>query len=149
MDETDRKILRLLQLDASTPLEEIARKVKLSKTPCWNRIKKMEAQGIIQGRIALVAADKVGLGITVFVALRTDRHEPDWMQRFAAASREMPEIMEVYRLAGTIDYLLKVVVKDMAAYDDFYRRLTEKVPLFDVNSMIAMERIKASTCLPI
>ena len=149
MDETDRKILRLLQLDASTPLDEIARKVKLSKTPCWNRIKKMEAQGIIQGRIALVAADKVGLGVTVFVALRTDRHEPDWMQRFAAASREMPEIMEVYRLAGTIDYLLKVVVKDMAAYDDFYRRLTAKVPLFDVNSMIAMERIKAATCLPI
>ncbi len=149
MDETDRKILRLLQRDASTPLEEIAKKVKLSKTPCWNRIKKMEAQGIIQGRIALVAADKVGLGVTVFVALRTDRHEPDWMQRFAAASREMPEIMEVYRLAGTIDYLLKVVVKDMAAYDDFYRRLTEKVPLFDVNSMIAMERIKAATCLPI
>lgn len=149
MDETDRKILRLLQRDASTPLEEIARKVKLSKTPCWNRIKKMEAQGIIQGRIALVAADKVGLGVTVFVALRTDRHEPDWMQRFAAASREMPEIMEVYRLAGTIDYLLKVVVKDMAAYDDFYRRLTEKVPLFDVNSMIAMERIKSATCLPI
>lgn len=149
MDETDRKILRLLQRDASTPLEEIAKKVKLSKTPCWNRIKKMEAQGIIQGRIALVAADKVGLGVTVFVALRTDRHEPDWMQRFAAASREMPEIMEVYRLAGTIDYLLKVVVKDMAAYDDFYRRLTEKVPLFDVNSMIAMERIKSATCLPI
>ncbi len=149
MDETDRKILRLLQRDASTPLEEIARKVKLSKTPCWNRIKKMEAQGIIQGRIALVAADKVGLGVTVFVALRTDRHEPDWMQRFAAASREMPEIMEVYRLAGTIDYLLKVVVKDMAAYDDFYRRLTAKVPLFDVNSMIAMERIKSATCLPI
>ena len=149
MDETDRKILRLLQRDASTPLAEIARQVKLSKTPCWNRIKKMEAQGIIQGRIALVAADKVGLGVTVFVALRTDRHEPDWMQRFAAASREMPEIMEVYRLAGTIDYLLKVVVKDMAAYDDFYRRLTEKVPLFDVNSMIAMERIKSATCLPI
>lgn len=149
MDETDRKILRLLQRDASTPLAEIARQVKLSKTPCWNRIKKMEAQGIIQGRIVLVAAEKVGLGVTVFVALRTDRHEPDWMQRFAAASREMPEIMEVYRLAGTIDYLLKVVVKDMAAYDDFYRRLTEKVPLFDVNSMIAMERIKSATCLPI
>ncbi len=149
MDELDRKILRLLQHDASMGLEEIAKTVNLSKTPCWNRIRRMEETGVIERRAAIVAPEKVGLGLTVFVALRTNRHDEEWLERLATATRDMPEILEVYRLAGEIDYLLKVVIEDTAAYDAFYRRLIEKVPLYDVSSMISMERIKSTNCLPI
>lgn len=152
MDEIDRKILRLLQSDGSMPLHEIAKKVHLSKSPCWSRIRKMEIQGIITGRGAQIAPAKVGLRTMVFVALRADRgnqHNEEWVKAFTNAINELPEIMEVYRLAGQIDYLVKVIVEDMEAYDKFYRRLVKKIALFDVHSMVVMAPMKVTTKLPI
>lgn len=149
MDPIDRKILALLQDDASTAIAEIAQKVGLSQTPCWKRVQKMEAAGVIKGRVALLSGKKLNLGLNVFVQLRTNQHDEAWLQRFSAAVMEMPEVVEVYRMAGDIDYLLRVVVRDTDAYDRFYKRLIKKVPLHDVSSSFAMEEIKYTTALPI
>ncbi len=149
MDPIDRKILALLQADASLAIADIAEKVGLSQTPCWKRIQKMEAAGIIKGKVALLNGKKLNLGLTVFVQLRTNQHDEVWLNKFSAAVRDMPEVVEVYRMAGDIDYLLRVVVGDTDAYDRFYKTLIKKVPLHDVSSSFAMEEIKYTTALPI
>ena len=149
MDTTDRKILGLLQQDASLSVAEIGSRVGLSSTPCWKRIQRLEADGVIQKRVALVDQDKLGLGVTVFVSIETGDHSHGWLTRFAEVVQAMPEVMEFYRMAGDIDYMLRVVVADIASYDAFYKRLIASVPLKNVTSRFAMERIKATTVLPI
>jgi Lrp/AsnC family transcriptional regulator len=149
MDKIDRKILALLQQDASLSVAEIGQKVGLSSTPCWKRIQRLETDGIIQKHVALVDQDKVGLGITVFVSVETGDHSVEWLEQFARAVSAMPEVMEFYRMAGDIDYLLRVVVPDMQSYDAFYKRLIAVVPLRNVTSRFAMEKIKSTTALPI
>ena len=149
MDLIDRNILDLLQADASLSIAEIAKKVCLSQTPCWKRIQKLENLGIIKGRVALLDSKKLNLGLTVFVQLKTDKHDERWLSKFAEAVRGMPEVVEVYRMAGEIDYLLRVVVSDTDSYDNFYKALIKKVPLNDVSSSFAMEEIKYTTALPI
>ncbi len=149
MDAIDRKILLTLQEDASLSVAEIGQRVGLSSTPCWKRIQRLEADGVIQRRVAIVDQDKIGLGITVFVSVETDDHSQDWLSRFATLVSEMPEVMEFYRMAGDVDYMLRVVAADMQAYDAFYKRLISAVPLKNVTSRFAMEKIKSTTMLPI
>ena len=145
MDAIDRKILRELQRDASLSVAELADRVGLSQTPCWKRVQRLEASGVIIRRVALVSPEKVGLGLTVFVSIETGDHSSEWLERFAQSVSAMPEVMEFYRMAGDVDYLLRVAVRDMAAYDQFYRRLIATMPLKNVTSRFAMERIKATT----
>ncbi|MGE0062513.1 MAG: Lrp/AsnC family transcriptional regulator [Xanthobacteraceae bacterium] len=149
MDAIDRKILAVVQSDASLSVAEIGQRVGLSSTPCWKRLQRLEADGVIQRRVALIDPDKVGLGITVFVSVETGDHSNDWLKRFAETVSAMPEVMEFYRMAGDVDYMLRVVVQDMARYDAFYKRLIAAVPLKNVTSRFAMERIKSTTELPI
>ncbi|HEY7663862.1 MAG TPA: Lrp/AsnC family transcriptional regulator [Xanthobacteraceae bacterium] len=149
MDAIDRKILGLLQQDASHSVAEIGQRVGLSSTPCWKRIQKLETEGIIQKRVALVDQDKLGLGVTVFVSIETADHSQQWLDHFASEVSAMPEVMEFYRMAGDVDYMLRVVVPDIQGYDAFYKRLIAKVPLKNVTSRFAMEKIKATTALPI
>ncbi|MDT3685502.1 MAG: Lrp/AsnC family transcriptional regulator [Pseudorhodoplanes sp.] len=149
MDAIDRKILLTLQEDASLSVAEIGQRVGLSSTPCWKRIQRLESDGVIQRRVAIVDQDKVGLGITVFVSVETDDHSQEWLSRFATLVSEMPEVMEFYRMAGDVDYMLRVVAADMQAYDTFYKRLIAAVPLKNVTSRFAMEKIKSTTMLPI
>jgi Lrp/AsnC family transcriptional regulator len=149
LDGTDRKILALLQEDASLSVAEIGSRVGLSSTPCWKRIQRLEADGVIQRRVALVDQDRIGLGITVFVSVETGDHSQDWLARFAETVGAMPEVMEFYRMAGDVDYMLRVVVPDIAGYDTFYKKLIASVPLKNVTSRFAMEKIKATTALPI
>ena len=149
MDATDRKILALLQDDASLSVAEIGSRVGLSSTPCWKRIQRLEADGVIQRRVALVDQDKIGLGITVFVSVETGDHSQDWLARFAETVGAMPEVMEFYRMAGDVDYMMRVVVPDIQGYDTFYKKLIASVALKNVTSRFAMEKIKATTALPI
>ena len=145
MDALDTKILMLLQEDASISIAELAQKVNLSQTPCWKRVQRLEASGVIQKRVALVDPEKVGLGLTVFVSIETADHSGQWLQRFAEFVSAMPEVMEFYRMAGDVDYMLRVAVPDMAAYDGFYKRLIETIPLKNVTSRFAMQRVKSTT----
>jgi Lrp/AsnC family transcriptional regulator len=145
MDNTDRKILAILQEDASISIAEVAARVNLSQTPCWRRIQRLEEAGVIQRRVVLVDPEAVGLGLTVFVEIETGDHSREWLDRFAAAMVEMPEVMEVHRMAGDVDYLLRIAVANMAAYDGFYRRLISLLPLKNVTSRFAMERVKFTT----
>lgn len=145
MDRIDRKLLALLQENASYSLAELSDKVGLSQTPCWKRIQKLEANGVITRRVALLSPEKIGLGLTVFVSIETADHSAAWLQRFAEAVTAMPEVMELYRMAGDVDYMLRVVVEDMAAYDAFYKRLIAAFPLKNVSSRFAMERVKSTT----
>jgi Lrp/AsnC family transcriptional regulator len=149
MDEIDRKLLEILQHDASLSVAEMADRVGLSPTPCWKRIQKLEAAGVITGRVALVDPARVGMGLTVFVAIEAGDHSPDWLCEFAATVSAMPSVMEVYRMAGEVDYMLRVAVADMAAFDQFYRQLIAAVPLKNVTSRFAMERIKSTTAYPL
>jgi Lrp/AsnC family transcriptional regulator len=149
MDAIDRKILALLQQDASRSVAEIGNLVGLSSTPCWKRIQRLETEGVIQKRVALVDQDKLGLGVTVFVSIETGDHSQQWLDRFASEVRAMPEVMEFYRMAGDVDYMLRVVVPDIQGYDAFYKRLIATVPLKNVTSRFAREKIKATTALPI
>ena len=149
MDAIDRKILALLQGDASLSVAEIGNRVGLSSTPCWKRIQRLEADGIIQRRVALVDQDKIGLGITVFVSIETGDHSQDWLSKFADMVGAMPEVMEFYRMAGDVDYMLRVAVGSMGEFDDFYRRLIAQVPLKNVTSRFAMERVKSTTAYPL
>jgi Lrp/AsnC family transcriptional regulator len=149
MDATDRKILGLLQADASLSVAEIGNRVGLSSTPCWKRIQRLEADGVIQKRVALVDQDKIGLGVTVFVSVETGDHSQEWLARFGDTVGAMPEVMEFYRMAGDVDYMLRVVVRDIQGYDAFYKRLIACVSLKNVTSRFAMEKIKATTALPI
>jgi Lrp/AsnC family transcriptional regulator len=149
MDATDRKILSLLQEDASLSVAEIGHRVGLSSTPCWKRMQRLEAEGIILRRVALVDQDKVGLGVTVFVSIETADHSDTWLTRFAELVQAMPEVMEFYRMAGDVDYMLRVVVTDIHGYDRFYKKLIATVPLKNVTSRFAMEKIKSTTALPV
>ena len=149
LDAIDRKILTVLQEDASLSVAEIGDRVGLSSTPCWKRIQRLEADGVITKRVALIAAEKIGLGITVFVSIETGDHSQDWLDRFAETVGAMPEVMEFYRMAGDVDYMLRVVVPDIQGYDTFYKKLIASVPLKNVTSRFAMEKIKATTALPI
>lgn len=149
MDRIDRKILALLQADADIALAELSDKVGLSQTPCWKRIQKLQQSGVIQKRVALVSPEKVGLGLTVFVQIETSDHSGPWLDSFAEAVTAMPEVMELYRMAGDVDYMMRVVVADMASYDAFYKRLIQRFPLKNVTSRFAMERVKFTTALAI
>lgn len=149
MDAIDRRILDLLQRDATLPIAALAERVGLSPTPCWKRVQKLEARGVITRRVALLDPARVGLGLTVFVSIETGDHSQTWLARFAEVVSAMPEVMEVYRMAGDVDYMLRVAVPDIAAYDAFYRRLIGGTALKNVTSRFAMERIKATTVLPL
>lgn len=147
MDAIDRKLLTLLQNDASLSLAELSERVGLSQTPCWKRINKLEGIGVIERRVAIVNPDKIGMGLTVFVSVETGDHSGPWLEKFAEIVSLMPEVLGLYRMAGDVDYLLHVVVQDMAAYDLFYKRLINTVSLKNVTSRFAMERIKSTTAL--
>ena len=149
LDAIDRKILAVLQDDASLSVAEIGDRVGLSSTPCWKRIQRMEADGIIIKRVALVDQNKIGLGISVFVPVASSDHSDAWLRKFADAVSAMPEVMEFYRMAGDVDYMLRVVVADMQSYDVFYKKLIATVPLKNVTSRFAMEKIKSVTALPV
>ena len=149
MDATDRAILACLQADATMPVAEIARRVGLSSTPCWRRIQKLEEAKVIRARVALLDRRQLNVGVTVFVSVRTNQHSVAWLERFAAAVADLPEVVEFYRMSGEIDYLLRVVVPDIAAYDRFYQKLIAKIELSDVSSSFAMEQIKYTTALPL
>lgn len=149
LDTMDIKILRILQQDCTKPVAEIGKEVGLSTTPCWRRIQKMEEAGVIQRRVALLDPPKVQAGVTVFVSISTNQHSIDWLERFHAAIVEFPEVVEFYRMSGQVDYLLRVVVPDIAAYDAFYKRLIGRIELTNVSSAFAMEQIKFTTALPL
>ena len=149
MDAIDKKILDILQIDTTLAVAEIAQKVGLSTTPCWRRIQKLEAAGVIRSRVALLDAEKLNAGVTVFVSIKTDKHDTAWYQGFSRAVNEFPEVVEFYRMSGDIDYLLRVVVPDIGAYDQFYQRLIAQVELYDVSSSFSMEQIKYTTALPL
>jgi Lrp/AsnC family transcriptional regulator len=150
LDRIDRQILGLIQADASLPIQQVADKVGLSVNPCWRRIRQMESAGIIQGRVALVDPEKVGLGLTVFVRVKTREHSADWARTLNEVIAAMPEILECHRIGGDVDYLLKVVVQNMADYDRTYKELIERLPsLADVSALFSMERLKSVTGLPI
>lgn len=149
MDRLDRKILRLLQEDATLAVADIAKKVGLSTTPCWRRIQKLEEEGIIRRRVAILDAKKVNAGVTVFVSIRTASHSVEWLKRFSEVVTEFPEVVEFYRMSGEVDYLLRIAVPDIAAYDAFYRRMIAKIEIHDVSSAFAMEQIKYTTALPL
>lgn len=149
MDTIDLKILALLQRDATLSIAAIGERVGLSQTPCWKRIQKLEAEGVIDRRVAVLDPVKLGLGLTVFVSIETADHSRDWLDRFASEIAAMPEVLEFYRMAGDVDYMLRVAVTDMAAYDDFYKRLIAILPLKSVTSRFAMDKVKSTTALPL
>jgi Lrp/AsnC family transcriptional regulator len=149
MDRLDRKILRLLQEDATLAVADIAKKVGLSTTPCWRRIQKLEEEGVIKRRVAILDPERINVRVTVFVAIRTNSHSHEWLRRFSEVIQEFPEVVEFYRMSGDVDYLLRVVVPDIAAYDAFYKRLIAKIEIRDVSSSFAMEQIKYTTEMPL
>jgi Lrp/AsnC family transcriptional regulator len=149
IDAIDRKILEIVQEDAGLALTELAKRVGLSSTPCWRRLQRLEAEGVIRQRVTLLDPAKLNLGVTIFVAVRTDQHNIDWVSRFEAAVREIPEVVEFFRMSGDTDYLLKVVVPDITSYDGVYKRLISKVDIADVSSSFALERLKDTTVLPL
>jgi Lrp/AsnC family transcriptional regulator len=150
LDKIDRAILALLQEDASLPIQKIADRVGLSVNPCWRRIRQMEAAGVIQGRVALVDPEKVGLGLTVYVRVKTREHSATWARTLNEVIAAMPEILECHRIGGDVDYLLKVIVPDIAGYDRTYKELIDRLPsLADVSALFSMERLKSTTGLPI
>ncbi len=149
MDRTDKKILSILQADATIPVADIARKVGLSTTPCWRRIQKMEEDKVIERRVAVLNPSKVNVGVTVFVSIKTDKHNGEWLKRFSEIIVKMPEVVGFYRMSGQVDYLLKVVVPDIAAYDAVYKKLVSEIEIEDVSSAFAMERIKDTMELPL
>src|SRR5215467_12165480 len=149
MDAIDRKILAVVQQDASLSVAEIGQRVGLSSTPCWNRLQRLEADGVITRRVALIDPEKIGLGITVYVSIETGDHSQDWLKKFAEVVGAMPEVMEFYRMAGDVDYMLRVVVADIAGYDRLYKKLIAAIPLKNVTSRFAMEKVKSTTALPL
>lgn len=149
LDRIDRRILHELMRDATLPVSQLAERVGLSQTPCWKRVQKLEAAGVITGRVAIVDPAAIGLGLTVFVEIEAADHTPEWRAAFAAVVEEYPEIVEVHRMAGQVDYLLKVVVTGMASYDALYLDLTERLVCRNVTSKFSMERMKVTTALPI
>ena len=149
LDETDQKILRLIQLDATLPLEEIARQIGSTKSPVWNRIKKLKAAGVIDREVAILNAEKIGLTETFFISIRTDQHTSDWLARFTEIVNEMPEILECHRLTGDVDYIMKVRVASTRDFDLFYKRFIGRINLFNVTSSLSMEVIKETTAIKV
>ena len=149
LDLIDRRILAILQEDATVSVADVAERIGLSATPCWKRIKRLEQAGIIERRVAILNRDLLGLGVTVIVAIRTARHSEEWLETFAAGVARIPEVVEFYRMSGEIDYLLKIVARDIADYDRIYRKLTKVADLHDVSSSFAMQEIKSTTALPL
>jgi Lrp/AsnC family transcriptional regulator len=149
LDEMDVKILRIMQQDCTRSVADIGKEVGLSTTPCWRRIQKLEEGGVIERRVAVLDPVRVNAGVTVFVSIKTDQHSLDWLERFHRAVVEFPEVVEFYRMSGEVDYLLHVVVPDIAAYDAFYKKLISRIEISKVSSAFAMERIKYTTALPL
>jgi Lrp/AsnC family transcriptional regulator, cysteine-sensing transcriptional activator len=149
MDVFDKKILDILQRDCTLPVSQVAEQVGLSTTPCWRRIQAMEKAGVIKSRVAIVDPEKINVGLAVFVMVKTNQHNPDWLEKFSRSITEFPEIIEFYRLSGDIDYLLKIVVPDMKAFDKFYKRLITSADFSDISSSFAMEELKNTTRLPV
>ena len=148
MDAIDRNILNCLQKDTTQSIDKIAEQVGLSRTPCWRRIQQLEAARIITGRVALLDPEKLNVGVTVFVSVRTNQHNLAWLEKFAEAVEAIPEVLEFYRMSGEVDYMLRIVVPDIAAYDTVYKKLIASADISDVTSSFAMERIKFTTALP-
>ncbi|MEM9725210.1 MAG: Lrp/AsnC family transcriptional regulator [Pseudomonadota bacterium] len=149
MDALDKRILAALQRDSTTPLEELARQVNSSKTPVWNRIRKMRESGVIKANVSLIDPESVGLGVCFFMLVRTNAHEQNWLKSFQDAVARHPEILEAHRLAGDVDYILKVRVASPSGFDAFYRRLISEVAIYNVTSLLSMEEMKNETALPI
>jgi Lrp/AsnC family transcriptional regulator len=149
LDAIDRRLLEMLQLNCDTPIAELAAAVQLSTTPCWRRVQRMKEAGVITGHVALVDPKSVNVGVTVFVNIKTSQHTQAWFDRFHATVESIPEVVEFYRMSGDIDYLLRIVVPDIAAYDGVYKRLIAGTQLFDVSSSFAMEQLKFTTALPL
>ncbi len=149
MDSINRKILEILQEDATLPLAQIAERVGLSTTPCWRRIQNLEKAWVVGRRVALLDRKKVNVGVTVFVRLKTSQHDESWLAGFGAAVAQIEEVVEFYRMSGDIDYLLKIVVPDIPAYDAVYKRLIEAAELAEVSSSFVMEEIKSTTAVPL
>lgn len=149
MDRIDRGILDLLQRDATLGVAEIAERVGLSKAPCWRRIRRLQEAGIIRGTVTLLDPKKLNVGTTVFVTVKTSNHSEAWYKRFMHTLDQIPEVVEIYRMSGDVDYLLRIVVPDIAAYDAVYKRLIARIALSDVSSAFAMEQIKYTTALPL
>ena len=149
LDRIDKRILALLQEDASLSIQEVARKINLSPTPCWRRIQLLRSRGVIRQQVTLLDPAAVNVPITVFVTIKTNQHNAAWLARFAQGVVELAEVVEFYRMSGDVDYLLRVVVPDIAGYDVFYKKLIKTAELFDVSSSFAMEQIKYTTALPL
>ena len=149
IDDIDRRILTELQRAADLPLDQLGERVGLSRNACWRRVKAMEAAGIIRRRVALLDAEKLGFGLTVFMQIKAATHDADWLERFARATKTMPEVQAVYRMTGELDYLIRARVADMKGYDRLYQRLVAKVPMGDVSASFVMEEIKETTELPL
>jgi Lrp/AsnC family transcriptional regulator len=149
LDDMDIKILRILQEDCTRPVADIGKEVGLSTTPCWRRIQKLEEAGVIRRRVAILDPTQVNAGVTVFVSIKTDQHSHEWLEKFHAAVVDFPEVVEFYRMSGDIDYLLRVAVPDIAAYDDFYKKMITRIRIAKVSSAFAMEQIKYTTALPL
>ena len=149
MDTTDRKLLDILQHDAALSLDELSARMALSRNACWRRIKRLEDEGVIKARVTLLDANRINVGLTAFIALRTTEHSAKWLDQFSKAVRDLPEIVGVYRMTGDVDYLLQAVIPDVAAYDQLYKRLIGKITLADVSSSFVMEEIKSTTVLPL
>lgn len=149
LDRYDRRILDCLQENADLSLTEIAERVNLTKNPCWRRIQKLQDAGIIRKKVALLDAKKIGLGVTVFVNIHTNQHTVEWSEKLAQVVNDIPEIVEFYRMSGDVDYLLKIVVPSIHAYDAVYKKMIERIDVFNVSSYFAMEEIKNTTVLPL
>ena len=149
LDDVDRRILHHLQRDAAMPVAELAEHAGVSASPCWRRVQRLTEAGVIRGRVALLDAARVNVGVNVFVSIRTNQHKADWAEAFCACVMDMPEVVGFYRMAGQIDYLLHIVVPDIAAYDTVYKRLIAKIDLYDVSASFAMEVLKSTTALPL
>ena len=149
LDKYDKKILTLLQENSDISLNDIAEKVSLTKNPCWRRIQKLQDEGIIRKKVALLDPQKLNLGVTVFVNINTNQHTVEWFENFSEVVNEIPEIIEFYRMSGNVDYMLKIVVPSIQAYDEVYKKLIEKVNIYNVNSYFAMEEMKNMTALPL
>lgn len=149
IDDFDRRILSALQQDCAQSLETLGERIGLSRNACWRRIKRLEDDGYLRGRVALVDPEKLGLGLQVFISVRTNNHDPDWVDAFAKATRDLPEILGVYRMTGDLDYLIRARVRDIADYDALYQRLIRRVALSDVSASFVMEEIRETTALPV
>jgi Lrp/AsnC family transcriptional regulator len=149
LDDMDVKILQILQEDCTRPVADIGKEVGLSTTPCWRRIQKLEENGVIRRRVAVLDPEKVNAGVTVFISIKTDKHSLAWLEKFHSAVADFSEVVEFYRMSGEVDYLLRVAVPDIAAYDEFYKKLISRIEIAKVSSAFAMEEIKHTTALPL